>query len=105
MKAIRVRAFGGPEVLELANVPDPQPGPGQVIVRLMAAGVNPVEAYIRSGQYANKPQIPYTPGNDAAGEVDAVGEGVAQLKTGDRVYVAGSIDAYLPFSRAVFRSV
>ena len=51
MKAIRVHQFGGPEVLQLEEVPDPQPGPGQVVVRVHAAGVNPVEAYIRTGTY------------------------------------------------------
>ena len=52
MRAIRVEQFGGPEVLQVADVDDPVPGPGEVVVRLHAAGVNPVEAYIRSGQYA-----------------------------------------------------
>ena len=65
MRAIRVTAFGGPDVLTLAEVPDPQPGPGQVRVRVHAAGVNPVETYIRSGTYASKPALPYTPGSDA----------------------------------------
>src|SRR5437868_4004665 len=67
MRAIRVTAFGGPEVLTLADVADPQPGPGQIRVRVHAAGVNPVDAYIRSGTYASKPPLPYTPGSDAAG--------------------------------------
>ena len=70
MKAIRVHEFGGPDVLKLEEVPDPRPGPGQVVVRIHAAGVNPVETYIRSGEYASKPQLPYTPGNDGAGVVE-----------------------------------
>lgn len=86
MKAIRVHGFGGPEVLKLETVPDPTPGPGQVVVRVGAAGVNPVETYIRSGVYAIKPPLPYTPGADAAGTVEAVGAGVAGLARGDRVY-------------------
>ena len=67
MNAIRVHEFGPPEVMKLENVPDPAPGPGQVVVRVHAAGVNPVETYIRSGVYALKPPLPYTPGGDAAG--------------------------------------
>ena len=91
MKAIRVHEFGGPEVLKVEDVPDLQAGPGQVVVRVHAAGVNPVEAYIRTGSYAVKPNLPYTPGNDAGGVVLAVGEGVKRVKSGDRVYVSGSI--------------
>ena len=92
MKAIRMRAFGGPEVLELADVPDPQPGPGQVLVRLAAAGVNPVETYIRAGTYAKLPPLPYTPGSDGAGVVESVGAGVdSRLQPGLRVWVAGSV--------------
>ncbi len=92
MKAIRMKAFGGPEVLELCDVPDLQPGPGQVLVRLMAAGVNPVETYIRAGTYAKLPPLPYTPGSDGAGVVESVGAGVDQrLQPGQRVWVAGSV--------------
>ena len=91
MKAIRVHEFGGPEVLKLEEVPDLQPGAGQIVVRIHAAGVNPVEAYVRTGTYAFKPNLPYTPGNDAAGVVLAVGEGVTRVKKGDRVYVSGSL--------------
>jgi NADPH2:quinone reductase len=93
MRAIRVTAFGGPEVLTIAEVPDPQPGPGQVRVRVRAAGVNPVETYIRTGTYASKPALPYTPGSDGAGVVDALGEGVSDLAVGDRVYLAGPMGA------------
>ena len=91
MKAIRVHQFGGPEALKLEEVPDPQPGPGQVVVRVHAAGVNPVEAYIRTGTYAVKPNLPYTPGVDAGGEVVAIGPGVTRVKAGDRVYVTASL--------------
>lgn len=90
MKAIRVYEFGPPEVLKLEDVADLQPGPGQVVVRIHAAGVNPVETYIRSGIYP-KPPTPYTPGADGAGVIQAVGEGVAIVKVGDRVYTAGSL--------------
>jgi NADPH2:quinone reductase len=91
MKAIRVAQFGGPEVLKLGDVPMPSPGEVQVLVRLHAAGVNPVETYIRSGSYARLPPLPYTPGTDGAGVVEAVGPGVTTLKAGDRVYTAGSV--------------
>jgi NADPH2:quinone reductase len=91
MKAIRVGEFGGPEVLKLEDVPDPQPGAGQVVVRVRAAGVNPVDTYMRSGMYPIKPELPYTPGLDAAGEVESVGEGVKSVKAGDRVYTSGSL--------------
>jgi len=90
MKAIRVHQFGGPEVLKLEVVPDLHPGAGEVLVQVKAAGVNPVETYIRNGAYAVKPSLPYTPGADAAGTIKAVGEGVKRFAAGDRVYVAGS---------------
>ena len=92
MKAIQVRAFGGPEVLGLCDVPDLQPGQGQVVVRLAAAGVNPVETYIRSGAYAKLPALPWTPGSDGAGVVESVGAGVeGKFRAGQRVWVAGSV--------------
>ena len=87
MKAIRVHEFGGPEVMHLEEVADPAAGKGEVVVRIHAAGVNPVDAYIRSGTYVRKPQLPYTPGMDAGGVVESVGEGVTAYKAGDRVYV------------------
>jgi NADPH2:quinone reductase len=85
MKAVRIHGFGGPEVLKLEDVPDPQPGPGQVLIRVAAVGVNPVDTYIRAGQYGPKP-FPYTPGTDVAGTVESVGEGVTTARVGDRVY-------------------
>jgi NADPH2:quinone reductase len=90
VRAIRVNEFGGPEVLKLEELPDPQPGPGQLVVEIRVAGVNPVDAYIRTGTYASKPNLPYTPGNDAAGVVGAVGAEVKRFKAGDRVYISGS---------------
>lgn len=91
MKAIRVHEFGGPEVMRLEETADPQPGAGQVLVRISAAGVNPVDAYIRTGTHAQRPNLPYTPGMDAAGTIAAVGEGVERVKAGDRVYTAGTL--------------
>src|SRR3989442_5895848 len=91
MKAIRVSDFGGPDVLKLENVADPKPDSGQVLIRVKAAGVNPVDTYIRSGAYARKPNLPYTPGTDAAGIVEAAGPGVKQFKPGDHVYTNATI--------------
>src|SRR5213083_3036782 len=91
MKAIRVHEFGGPEVLRLDEVPTPRPGPSEVVVRMHAAGVNPVETYIRAGKYARLPELPYTPGNDGAGDAEEIGDGVPWFRAGDRVYTAGSI--------------
>ncbi len=90
MKAIRVHEFGPPEVLQLEDVPNLQAGPGQVVVRIHAVGVNPVETYIRSGIYP-KPPTPYTPGADGAGVIEAVGEGVTGVQVGYRVYTSGSL--------------
>ena len=89
MNAILVRQFGGPEVLRLEDVPDPKPGPSEVVVRIRAAGVNPVDTYIRSGTYARKPALPYVPGSDGAGEIESVGAEVKNIHVGDRVYIAG----------------
>ena len=91
MKAIRVHEFGGPEVMKLEEVPNPTPGPGQVVVSVKAVGVNPVDSYIRTGTYYLKPPLPYTPGMDVAGTVKAVGEGVESVEVGERVYVAGTL--------------
>jgi NADPH2:quinone reductase len=90
MKAIRVHAFGGPEVLKLEDVPEPQVTRGNVLIDVQAIGVNPVDTYIRAGKYGPVP-FPYTPGFDAAGTVEAVGEGVTAHKPGDRVYVSRTL--------------
>ncbi len=91
MKAIRVHQFGGPEVMRLEDVPNPRAAAGQVVVRVHAAGVNPVDTYIRAGTYARKPELPFTPGTDGAGVVESAGPGVTRFKKGDRVYIAGSL--------------
>ncbi len=83
MKAIRVHAPGGPEALRLEDVPEPQPGPGEAVVRLEATGVNFIEVYQRKGQYPL--QTPFTPGAEGAGTVVAVGEGVTTPRVGERV--------------------
>jgi NADPH:quinone reductase len=86
MKAIVVHEFGGPEVMKIEDVVDPSPGPSQVLLRVSAIGVNPVDHYIRTGTYARKPQLPYTPHTDIAGLVEAVGPAVKRFKKGDRIY-------------------
>jgi NADPH:quinone reductase len=91
MKAIRVHEFGGPEVMKLEEVPDPKPNAGQIVVRIHAAGVNPVDCYMRAGTYPRKPSLPYTPGTDGAGIVESVGQGSARFALGNRVYLAGSL--------------
>jgi NADPH:quinone reductase len=91
MKAIRVKEFGGPEVLKLEDVPDLKPGAGQLVVKVRAVGVNPVDTYMRAGVYPRKPALPYTPGTDAAGTVETTGSGVTRFKPGDRVYTATTL--------------
>src|SRR5687768_4049137 len=90
MKAIHVPEFGGPEVLKLVDGPDPKPAAGQLVVRVQAIGVNPVDTYIRAGWYGKR-DFPYVPGSDVAGVVEAVGEGVTKVRAGDRVYTHGTI--------------
>lgn len=90
MKAIRVHQFGEPEVMKLEEVADPKAGAGEVVVGVKAVGVNPVETYIRGGRYP-APPTPYTPGTDAAGVIEAVGEGVHELKVGTRVYTSNTL--------------
>jgi NADPH2:quinone reductase len=90
VKAIRVRTFGGPEVMVLEDMPDLHAGPKQVLIRVKAAGVNPTDTYTRAGT-SRRPPLPYTPGYDAAGIVESIGEGVTRVKVGARVYISGSI--------------
>ena len=91
MKAIRVHGFGDPDVMKLEETPDVKAGAGQVVIRVYAAGVNPVDTYIRQGTYAIEPDLPYTPGIDAAGTIESVGAGVENVAVGDRVYAAGTL--------------
>ena len=91
MKSIIVREFGGPEVMKIEELPVPEPSGSQVLVRIKAAGVNPVDTYLRTGMHAHAPLLPYTPGKDAAGIVESVGESVTRWKPGDRIYTADSL--------------
>jgi NADPH:quinone reductase len=91
MNAIIVREFGSPEVMKIEEVSMPNVEAFQVLVKVKAAGVNPVDAYIRSGVYPSVPKLPYTCGKDAAGIVEKVGENITKVKIGDRVYTADSV--------------
>ena len=91
MKAIIVKEFGAPEVMKLEEVSTPKPNENQILVRVEAAGVNPVDTYIRQGIHAQKPKLPYTPGKDSAGIVEETGENVTKFKKGDKVYTADSV--------------
>ena len=91
MKALIVREFGEPDVMKLEDVETPTPSGTQVLVCIHAAGVNPVDTYLRTGIHAHAPKLPYTPGKDGAGVVEAVGEGVSKFKVGGRVYTANTV--------------
>ncbi len=92
MKAIRVNANGGPEVLAYEDIPDPVPAEGQALVRIEAVGVNYIDVYHRSGLY--KVPTPFTLGQEAAGTVEAVGEGVTGVAVGDKVAYVGVMGSY-----------
>ena len=107
MKAIRINEHGGPEVLSYEDVPVPEPGAGEVRVRLAAAGVNFIDVYQRTGLYPK--ELPFTLGLEGAGEVEAVGEGVEEFSAGDYAafasvpgayadYVVGPEDKLVPFN-------
>ena len=91
MKAIIIREFGAADVMKLEDVPNLRPSDNQILVKIKAAGVNPVDTYIRAGTYAQKPDLPYTPGKDGAGIVEAIGQSVTKFKIGDRVLTADSV--------------
>jgi NADPH2:quinone reductase len=102
MKAIVVRNFGDPSVLKVeSNVPVPKPQPNEVLVKILATGVNPVETYQRSGNYNPAPQLPFTPGKDAAGIIDSVGDGVKNIVPGTRVWLSSATTGtYAQFATA-----
>ena len=89
MKAIQIGRTGGAEVLELVELPTPEPGPGEVLVRARAIGVNYFDLLIRTGRYRWMPKLPFVPGNEMSGQVAAAGPGVKKLHSGQKVFVAG----------------
>src|SRR5581483_1759185 len=98
MRAIRMTETGGPEVLHAADVDQPEPGPDQVLVKLSASGVNFIDTYHRSGLYPVP--LPFIPGGEGAGEVVAVGPGVAEVRAGDRVVSTNLAGAYAEYALA-----
>ncbi len=96
MNAIQIQTTGGPEVLQLVELPIPAPGPGQVLIRIEAIGVNFIEIYFRKGQY--KATMPLTPGSEAAGTVEELGSGVTGFKPGDAVASVGVLGSYAEYA-------
>ncbi|KAI4081160.1 crystallin zeta [Homo sapiens] len=107
MRAVRVFEFGGPEVLKLrSDIAVPIPKDHQVLIKVHACGVNPVETYIRSGTYSRKPLLPYTPGSDVAGVIEAVGDNASAFKKGDRVFTSSTISGgYAEYALAADHTV
>ncbi len=91
MKAIRVHEFGEPEVMKLEEIPTPEVAENQVLVKVLAAGVNPVDTYLRAGKYPQVPALPFTPGKDAAGIIEKIGANVGKIKVGERVFTSSAI--------------
>ena len=104
MKAIVVHEFGGPEVLKYEDAPRPEPKENEILVRVIAAGVNPVDTYVRSGNFG-KPTLPLTPGFDIAGIVEEIGPGATKFKKGDAVYGNVHIGGYAEFAVAAEKDV
>ena len=98
MKAIQITQTGGPEVMSIRKVPTPVPGPGEVLIRVAASGVNFIDIYVREGRYANP--VPFIPGQEASGTIAAVGEGVRSIKEGDRVAWCSILGTYAEFALA-----
>jgi NADPH2:quinone reductase len=100
VKAIVVREFGEPDVMKIEDVPVPVISDSEILVKIVASGVNPVDTYLRTGNHAHAPELPYTPGKDAAGVVESVGENVTAFKPGDRVYTSGALTGtYAEFAK------
>jgi NADPH2:quinone reductase len=97
MKAIRIHEYGGPDVMKYEDVAEPKPGKGEAVVKIAAAGLNFIDIYFRTGIY-KPPQLPFTPGSEAAGTVVSVGEGVSEVKAGDRVAYAMVLGAYAEYA-------
>lgn len=86
MKAVRIHAFGGPEVLRIEDLPDPEPSEGEILVRVLASSVNPVDYKIRNGDHAKPEQLPIAMGRDIAGVVERLGTDASGFAVGDRIY-------------------
>jgi len=98
MRALMVNNFGGPEVMKIEEIPTPQPGKNEVLVRVHAAGVNPVDTYIRAGHFAPETyKLPFILGADSAGVVEEVGAGVTRFKKGERVFCYGGGGCYAQY--------
>ncbi|NKC31390.1 NADPH:quinone oxidoreductase family protein [Falsiroseomonas selenitidurans] len=100
MKAARVSAFGGPEAVQMAALDRPQPGPGEVLVRVQAVSVNYVDLVVIAGRYQFLPKLPFTPGKGPAGTIAALGEGVTGWAVGDRVLAMAEIGSYAEYTPA-----
>src|SRR3974390_3194621 len=96
IKAILVKQTGGPEVMELVDLPVPEPKPNEAVVKLAASGVNFIDVYHREGRY--KVPLPFVPGQEGAGVVTAVGSDVRTVKAGDRVAWASSVGSYAEYA-------
>src|SRR6478672_9091356 len=97
MKAIRVHKYGGPDVLQYEDVAEPKPAKGEAVIKVAATGVNFIDIYFRTGIY-KAPQLPFTPGSEAAGTIVSVGEGVSEVKAGDRVAYAMALGTDAEFA-------
>jgi NADPH2:quinone reductase len=97
VKAVRIHNYGGPEVLKYEDVPAPRPAKGEAVVKIAAIGLNFIDIYFRTGLY-KPPQLPFTPGSEAAGTVTEVGEGVTEVKARDRVAYAMALGAYAEYA-------
>src|SRR5215471_3412095 len=106
MQAALFRNYGGPEVLKLEDVPTPEAKPGHILIKILAAGINRLEHYLREGSYSRSLKLPHVLGSDASGEVDAIGPGVNGFRVGQRVIpmpgypLAREDYAYAPISAA-----
>ncbi len=103
MKAIRVERTGGPEVMELVDLPVPQPKANEAVVKVAAAGLNSIDAHFRDGRY--KTPLPFVPGQEGAGVVTAIGAGVKAVKAGDRVAWSGTLGSYAEYAAGLAESL
>jgi len=108
MKGISVAEFGAPDVMKVADIVKPEPKEGEVLIKVYATGINPVETYKRAGTYAKHllPALHFTPGADGAGIVETIGAGVSTVSAGDRVWLSGSVSGlFLAFAPMHMRPI